>query len=103
MRLIILTFVVWACAAGPGSTAESERLNDVRSRPKPVAKVKRAFPPFGLIRRMSKAESEFAFRLSSWGIRSEAEAGPSHASPPPVPLAETSTSMLQGPAGGASQ
>ena len=105
MRLIIVTFVACACAlaAGPGSTAEPERLNGVRSSLKPAAKSKRAFHPFGFLRRMGKAESEFAFRLSSLGIRPEAEASPSHASPPPIPLTEASTLMLQGPPGGASQ
>src|SRR5712692_2450371 len=105
MRLIILIFIVCAgtLAAGPRTTTEPERLHELRLRQKPAAKGKRMFHPFGFLRRLGETESELAFRLSSWGIRREAEAVPSHALPRPIPAAENSSLMPQGPLGGASQ
>jgi len=93
MRLIMLAVLVCAgtLTAGPGSTTQPERANELRSRPKPAAKGKRTSHPFRFLRRLGAAESELGFRLSSWGIRREAEAGPSHALPLPIPSAETST------------
>jgi hypothetical protein len=99
MKLIIVTFILCACTLAAGPRRTPERLNALRSRPKPAAKGNRTFHSFGFLHRLTEAESELAFRLSSWGIRQEAEAGPSHALPLPIPSAETSTLMLQGPPG----
>jgi hypothetical protein len=60
-----------------------------------AAKSKRIFHPLRLLRRLGKAETEFALRLSSWGIQREVEASYSEALPHPSPATEASTSMPQ--------
>ena len=103
MRLILLTFMVCAniLAADPRRTTEPEAMNYLRSKPT-AAKSKRTFHPFRFLRRLGNAESEFALRLSSWGIQREVEAGNSEALPRPSSLTDTSTSVPQGPPGTAS-
>jgi hypothetical protein len=105
MKLIMLILMAYAStlAAGPRTTTEPKPMDELRSRPKPAARGKRTFHPFGLLRRVGKAERELAFHLSSWGIRPDAEASRSHALPLQIPSAETSNLMLRGPVGGASQ
>src|SRR5690348_1245113 len=92
MRLILLTLMVCAgsLAADLKTATEPELMNDLRSKPK-AAKSKRSFHPLRLIHRLGKAESELAFRLSSWGIQREVDAGKSDALPRPSPLTEAST------------
>lgn len=104
MRLILLIFMVCASilAADPRRTTEPDATNDLRSRPK-AAKSKRTFHPLSLLRRLGQTESEFAFRLSSWGIQREGAVGNSAVSLRPSPFTETSTSTPQGPLAGASQ
>ena len=103
MRWIIFTVVcVSSLAAGPRRT-EPERFSELRSRPQATAKGKRAFHPFRFLRRLGQVESDLALRLSSLGIRQEAEAGPSPGLLRPIPGAETSTLRIQDPLGGASQ
>jgi len=82
MRFLLLAFLVYATtlAADPRKTAEPEAINDSRPRPR-VAKNNRKFHPLRFLKRLSNAESEFAFRLSSWGIPREEEAAKSPASP----------------------
>jgi len=103
MRLILLTLMVCASirAADSRRETEPEAINDFRTRPN-AAKTKRSFHPLRLLRRLGKAESEFALRLSSWGIHADVEAGNSEALQHPSPSTETSNSIPQGP-GGASQ
>ena len=97
MRPTLLTFLVCASllAAGPRSATESEARNDVRMGHK-APKRKRTFHPLRLLRRLGNAESEFALRLSSWGIPQEREAVNSEALRRPGPLTETSKSMTPG-------
>lgn len=96
MRLMLLTLVVCAniLAADPRRATEPEAMNDLRMRHK-APKSKRAFHPLRLLCRLGNAESEFALRLSSWGIPREGEAVNSDALPRPSPLTETSKSMTQ--------
>jgi hypothetical protein len=61
------------------------------------------FHPLKLLRRLGNAESEFALKLSSWGIERKIEAAKSEAVPPTSPLTETSISMAQRPIVSASQ
>ena len=80
MRLILLSFMVCASAlaADPRRTADPATTDAPHSKPK-AAKNKRAFCPLKLLRRLGNAESEFALRLSSWGIQPNVEAGNSAA------------------------
>ena len=103
MRLIFVTFMVCASvlAGDSRSPAEPESINDLRPKLE-IARTKRTFHPLKLLRRLGRAESEFALRLSSWGIRPEVEAVGSPDVPRPGSLAETASSTPQGPLGGAS-
>ena len=105
MKLTMLIWVVCAStlAAGSRSVTEPEHPSELHSKPQPAAKGKRTFHPFGILRRLGKAETEFALRLSSWGIPREAEADQSRALPLPSPLTETAASISQAPPGGAAQ
>jgi len=96
VRPILLTFMVCVStlAAGPRRTTEPVTMSDLRSRPK-VAKSRRTFHPLKLLRRLGNAESEFALRLSSWGIRQDVESGNSVALPRPSCMTETSFSLPQ--------
>jgi len=104
MRLILLTLMMCAglLAADAPSTTQPKAVNDARSMPK-AARSRHTFHPLRLLRRLGKTESEFAFRLSSWGIPREGEAVNSKVLPRPILLTETSASMPQGPPGGASR
>lgn len=103
MRLILLAFVVCASIMAEDSTKtiEVEAMNATRTKPN-AATAKHPFHPLRLLRRLGRAESEFAFRLSSWRIEREVESGDSQALARPSPLKETAKSMPQGPLGGAS-
>ena len=100
MRLMLLTFMVCASilAAEPRRAVEPEAMNDLLMRHK-APKSKRTFHPLRLLRRLGNAESEFALRLSSWGIPREGEAINLEALPHPSPLKEASKSMPQGISG----
>lgn len=69
----------------------------------PVAKGKRTSHPFRFLRRLGAAESELAIRLSSLGIKREADVDRSHALQLPSASAETSASKAPEHFGGASQ
>jgi hypothetical protein len=94
---MLLTFMVCASilAAEPRRAAESEAMSDLRIRHK-APKGKRTFHPLRLLRRLGNAESEFALRLSSWGIPREGDTVNSEALPRPSPVTEVSKSMTQG-------
>jgi len=98
MRVILLTFMVCAgiLAQDPGRTTEPKAKNDLPAEPN-AAKSVRKFHPLRLLRRLGRAESEFALRLSSWGIPREVEAVNSGALAGPILLTDASTSMLLGP------
>ena len=102
MRLILISLVVLAgtLVASPRPTTECNSINDLRSTPKP-SKGKRGFHPLRLLRGLGKAESEFAIRLSSLGIRRELEIPNSETLP--RPLTETSTAMPPSTLGGSSR
>ena len=75
MRLISLTFMVYAStlAADPPRTSAPIAMSDVHAGPK-IAKSKPTFHPLKLVRRLVNGESDFALRLSSWGIQRGVEA-----------------------------
>ena len=104
MRLMLMTFMLCTSipAADSGRPTEPEAMNALRMRQK-APKSKRTFYPLRLLRRLGNAESEFAFRLSSWGIHADVEAGNSVALPRPTLLTEASTSTPQGLLGAASR
>ena len=92
MRRILLTLMMCASAlaADLSRVTEPAPRDELHSSPKPAAKCRRTFHPFRALRRLGKAETEFAFRLSSLGIPREPEADHPRSSSPPSPVTETS-------------
>ena len=74
MRLTLLTIMLCAgaMAADPHGMTEHQTFSGSHSTPKTV-KSKRTFHPFGFLRRLGRAETEFAERLSSWGIQQDVD------------------------------
>jgi hypothetical protein len=60
-------------AADPPRTSAPIAMSDVHAWPK-IAKSKPTFHPLKLVRRLVNGESDFALRLSSWGIQPGVEA-----------------------------
>jgi len=104
MRLILLTIVVYVSflAAEPSRTTRPIGISEARSQPK-ADKSNRRLHPLGFLRRLGKAESDLAFRLSSWGIQPEVAATKPEAPPHPSASTEASLSTRQGPLSGGSQ